>query len=384
MPYKITPSSGIATGSDSGHKRTMATSSQEATIADVARAAGVSVSTVSRILNNRPDVSAETRERVALVIRDLGFTPHVQAQRLAAGRSRTIGLLYPMTNLTLMSEEFILGAAKAASEASYVFNLITNAVAPREFASLFRSAAIDGGILMEIHLNDWRAEYLHNHAIPFVMIGRCAVNDGISLIDMDFENGLAAAVRHLSELGHRHIGFIGSSRQAREQGYGPAVRGLESYNRACAQLNLRPCIEEADASTTSLFAATHALLDRHPEITALISMHGDISIGIVRALEVRKLRIPNDMSLIAFITSRTADLFTPPLTSIDFPAYQFGYQAAHMLIRRLNGTTAIEHDLPDPKLIVRKSTAAPPTPKMARMRSRLAHSKGGSRNASKR
>lgn len=338
----------------------MAEIPDETTISDVARTAGVSVSTVSRILNNKPDVSKDTRKRVEAVIRELGFTPHAQAQRLAAGRSRTIALLFPTAELNLMSEEFILGAAKAASEASYVFNLMTSTVTRSQLASLFRSAAVEGAILMEIHLSDHRVDYLHRNRFPFVMIGRCANNDGISLVDMDFENGIVSAVQHLVELGHRSIAFMNQSPEMRGQGYGPAIRGHAGYVRACEQFSLKPHIQEADGISADLMKATHALLDRAPELTAIVSMHGDTSIGIIRALEERSLHIPDDISLVVFITRRIAELITPPLSSIDFPAYQFGYQAARMLIARLNGSTIIEHIVPPPQLILRKSTAAPP------------------------
>lgn len=344
----------------------MAHPSTEVTITDIAQAAGVSVSTVSRILNDKPDVSESTRRRVQQVIRELGFTPHAQAQRLAAGRSRAIALLFPDAELSLMREEFILGAAKAASDASYSFNLITSAVSKSQLTALCRSALTDGIILMEIHLQDWRVEYLRKSGFPFVMIGRCANNEGISLIDMDFENGVANAVDHLFSLGHRTIGLLNQSRPMREQGYGPAVRAQDGFLNACIRLGLTPFIEETEGARENMAAATHALLDREPGLTALISMHGDATISVVRALEQRGLQIPTDISLVAFITCRTAELFTPPLTSIDFPAYEFGFQAGRMLLARLNGATEVEHIVPPPQLINRRSTAAAPKPSLAR------------------
>ncbi|WP_169237114.1 LacI family DNA-binding transcriptional regulator [Candidatus Roseilinea sp. NK_OTU-006] len=351
---------GIVAGSDTGHKP-MATSTHHVTIADIARAASVSVSTVSRILNNKPDVAEETRQRVQTVIAELGFTPHAHAQRLAAGRSRAIALLFPDAQLSLMREEFILGAAKAASDASYAFYLITSAPSRHQLAALCRSALTDGIILMEIHLRDWRVSYLKRLGFPFVMIGRCANNNGISFIDMDFERGIAQAVEHLVKLGHRKIALLASPDDVYERGYGPAVRSRDGYVQTCAQLGLPAILAPANDTQAELAEATHMLLDRHPDLTAIVSMHGDTTIAVYRALEARNLRIPEDVSVIAFITRRAAELFTPPLAAIDFPAYDFGYQAGRMLIAQLQGSGNVEHILPSPQLILRRSIAPPRT-----------------------
>ncbi len=351
---------GSVTGSGTGHK-SMSASNSAITIADIARAAGVSVSTVSRILNNKPDVAEGTRQRVQAIIAELGFTPHAQAQRLAAGRSRAIGLLFPDAQLSLMREEFILGAAKAASDASYTFYLITSDLTRHQLMALCRSALTDGIILMEIHLRDWRVSYLKRLGFPFVMIGRCANNNGISFIDMDFEHGIAQAVDHLANLGHRKIALLASPDDVYERGYGPAVRSRDSYARTCTRLGLPAIIAPANDTQAELAEATNMLLDRHPDLTAIVSMHGDTTIAVYRALEARNLRVPADVSVIAFITRRAAELFTPPLAAIDFPAYDFGYQAGRMLIARLQGSGSVEHILPPPQLILRRSIAPPRT-----------------------
>lgn len=349
---------GSVTGSGAGHK-SMSASSNAITIADIARAAGVSVSTVSRILNNKPDVAEGTRQRVQAIIAELGFTPHAQAQRLAAGRSRAIALLFPDAQLSLMREEFILGAAKAASDASYTFYLMTSDLTRHQLMALCRSALADGIILMEIHLRDWRVGYLKRIGFPFVMIGRCANNQGINFIDMDFERGIAQAAEHLANLGHRKIALLTFPDDVYERGYGPAVRSRDSYVRTCKQLGLPTIVVPANDTRSQLAEATDALLNRHPDLTAMISMHGDTTIAVYRALERRDLRVPADVSVIAFITRRAAELFTPPLAAIDFPAYDFGYQAGRMLIAQLQGSGGVEHVLPPPQLVLRESVAPP-------------------------
>src|SRR5512138_2422260 len=124
----------------------------EVTIFEVAQAAGVSITTVSRILNNKPDVSKATRQRVQQVIEALGYTPHAHAQRLAARKSRTIALLFPLERaVSLLELDFIVGAAAAAGEENFFFNFMTAPITKSSLFGLYRSVQVDGIILMEIH-----------------------------------------------------------------------------------------------------------------------------------------------------------------------------------------------------------------------------------------
>ena len=136
--------------------------STEITIVDVAREAGVSVSTVSRILNDKPDVSEATRKRVKQVIEELEFRPHSQAQRLAAGKTRTIALLNPLDYMFFSQLEmaFFAGASNAAGEEKYFFNLITTPIEEMDLLGLYRSSQVDGVILMEIMMEDRRVNSL--------------------------------------------------------------------------------------------------------------------------------------------------------------------------------------------------------------------------------
>ena len=182
----------------------------EITIAEVAQTAGVSVSTVSRILNDKPDVAEKTRQRVLQVIEELGYTPHIQAQRLAAGKSRTIALLYPVDYIEFTRQEmgFISGVGKAFGEADFFLNLITTPVTERSLTNLYRSGQADGVILMEIDMHDWRVATLRERNYPFVMIGRSADNTGLQFVDLDQENVVITAFDHLVGLGHQQIGFL--------------------------------------------------------------------------------------------------------------------------------------------------------------------------------
>jgi len=332
---------------------------RHATINDVAKRAGVSITTVSRILNNKPDVAPATRQRVLEVIQELDYTPHTQAQNLAAGRSRSIALLYPSESMGFseMEFEFFVGCAQVAAKAGFLFNLIVNSVTEHGLLNLFRGSQVDGVILMEIHLRDWRVELLRDHDYPFVLIGRCQDNTGLSFIDVDFEYGMMAACEHLFSLGHRHIGFINLTDSLREQDYGPAVRSFWGYERACARFQLPIIYRDSLPTIDALFAATGDLLDAHPDLTGLVTMHCGSLVGVLRAAQKRGLVVPDDLSVMGILTDQIAQLITPPLTAISFPAQAMGSRAMRMLIRKLRDETYQAKQITlKPPLVVREST----------------------------
>jgi DNA-binding LacI/PurR family transcriptional regulator len=336
--------------------------SSEITINDVAKAAGVSVSTVSRILNGKTDVAKATRERVQRIIDDLGYAPHAQAQRLRAGKTRNLALLFPILHSTMprynaLEMEFIVGAAAASGDQNFLFNLITRPVNRHELLSLYRSSQVDGLVLMQIELNDWRVELLRGQ-YPFVMIGQCADNTGLSFIDLDFTGSVLTAFEHLVQLGHRSIGFLTLPVHLREEGFGPAVRMWTGYERALEQYALSPLYREVDYNGQEVFQATMDMLDAQPDITAIVTTHELGSQGILQAARAHGRSVPGDLSLIALMTEQISDLHAPPITYVDFPSYTMGYQALNILIRVLEEVRAEpEQILVPPRLVVCETTA---------------------------
>ena len=333
------------------------------TIQDVAHAAGVSITTVSRALNNKPDVAPATRQRILEVIEELGYAPHAQAQNLAAGKSRSIAVLFPAdtAGFSQLEFEFFLGAADVVSKANYLFSLIFEPVGEHQLLNLYRTSQIDGAILMEIHLQDWRVDLLREHGYPFVMIGHCADNTGLSYVDLDFDAAAALACEHLLKLGHRSIALINLIGQVRSEGYGPSTRTLQGYLRFCQTHSLRPMAADATERIEDVYRATSELLDAYPDITAFIAHHGPEVVGITRALQQRDLALPQDVSVVGIISDKTAELLTPPMTAISFPAFQMGLRAAQMLIAKLRDSDYKDQQiLLKPRLVVRESTGPAP------------------------
>lgn len=338
--------------------------STEYTIADVAREAGVSVSTVSRILNGKTDVAQATRERVQRVIEELGYSPHAGAVSLRAGKAKSIAMHFPLkypSNIPYnpLDMDFIVGGAAAAGDQSFFFNLLTTPLTRTSLIDLYRGAQADGTVLMQVHLKDWRVELLRQRDYPFVMIGRCGDNDGISYVDVDFEGVVTTAFDHLIRLGHRHIAFLGHPRDLHESGYGPAMRSWQGYERALQAHAITSPYREASFTGSEVYHATLELLDDDSKLTAIVTTHAYAALHIIQALNARGRRIPEDCSVIALTASRIAELSTPALTNINFPSYDMGYKAVDILIRTLKGElTQPEQILLPPELVTRNSTSS--------------------------
>ena len=330
------------------------------TINDVARVAGVSVSTVSRILNDKPDVSTRTRKRVLSIIEQLGYAPNSQAQRLRAGKSRMISLLFPIehTEFTQLELGFFIGAATAAGEREYLFNLMTTPVDNQHLAQMYHGGQVDGVILMQIKLQDERVKLLQEQGHLFVMVGRCEDNTGLSYIDSHFEAYIRVAFEYLLELGHQNIGYLTRPAELRQQQLGSAVRCMEGYVAVCDQYQLPKHYREVNLTVQDMQQATLDLLQESPDLTAIVTVNGATAAGIVDAIHETGRRIPEDISVIAISTGRVAQIVRPPLTTIDIDPHLIGYQAAEMLINRLESdSTEVAQILLEPQLIVRESTA---------------------------
>ena len=150
---------------------------------------------------------------------------------------------------------------------------------------MYRSNQIDGIILLQVRLDDWRVNLLRENNYPFLMIGRCADLDGLSFIDLDFEQGMLDAFDYLVELGHRDIGFLNYPQTWRKAGIGPAVRSLDGYQRALAKYGFPSCHREIGLNSVEEgFEGTNDLLRENPDLTAIITVSHLTAAGSIKAL----------------------------------------------------------------------------------------------------
>jgi DNA-binding LacI/PurR family transcriptional regulator len=329
------------------------------TIVDIAAASGVSVATVSRILNDKPDVADSTRERVLRVMEEIGFAPQSAWRQIRSGRTGLIAVHRP-EEFNPPAYRLVMAAALGVEDAGYSINIITRSMDDGQLLAIFRSRQADGIILLEIQTNDRRPEILRDHGYPFVMIGHRADNTGLSFADVDVEHGVGLAMEHLIGLGHRRIGFLTIDPVVEHKVYGFATWALRAYEEACARAGLTPATATGGPTNDSMAAAASRLLDAHPDLSAVVAPQEQSVIGVLKVCYARGIALPRDLSLIAMLGGAASELATPPLTTISFPADELGRAAAEILVNRLDrGDLAPRQVFLRPELTVRGTTARP-------------------------
>lgn len=310
-----------------------------ATISDVARAAKVSVSTVSYTLSGRRPISDGTRRRVLAAMEELGYRPHALARGLASRRSRILALLFPLSErgLGFTELEFVTGAADAALSHGYHLVLWPSELRdPDELSNLVRQSLVDGVVLMEVRQQDERVEALCRLGIPFAIIGRCADNMGLDSVDIDFETSFDDAVRYLANLGHLSVGYITHSQPEYESGYGPTVRSCEGFERAIRKHKLEGAYQLCASSAQAGADALQLLAATLPHLSALLVMNDRALPGIIQTLEDRGARIPEDVSLVTVVSSaHVGEMFHPPLTTFAPPSLELARLSVEMLVEKL-------------------------------------------------
>jgi DNA-binding LacI/PurR family transcriptional regulator len=337
-----------------------------ATMNDVARLAGVSVSTVSYVLTGTRPISEATRERVLAAMTELGYEPNAMARGLASRRSGILGLLLPMDERGLGATEtaFVTGAAAAASKAGY--HLMLYPLGVDDVESLRRLASqrlLEGVLVMEVRFKDPRIDVLREIGVPLVLIGRTADTTGLPYVDIDFDQTVRDAVGHLVSLGHRRIVFVNHSAAEIDSGYGPARRSRDAFRDAMTGHGLEPIMIPAGDTAAGGRRALAAALDRAPDLTGILAMNESALFGILGGLGERGLAVPADVSVVSMVTSpQVAELASPALTALTSPGSALGRIGLEVLLNRLSGDPGgeIHQELLPCTLQVRGTSGPPP------------------------
>lgn len=345
------------------------------TIVQIARESGVSISTVSRVMNGTAPVSEATRARVNEVIQRHHYTPNAFARSLINRQSMTIGIIMPdITNpyFSAMFSEF----EHAAHEANYSVLLCNTSFSASqsgkktmrevEYFQMMLEKNVDGVVvaggqadLLEIS-EEYRTALQHLAAsVPVVVLGSPIQGINCQFIQRERGQGVFSAVNYLASLGHRRIAFVGG-----EAGVGITDARLQAYRDALDTLRLpkeQALINLSDYYTPDGYRATQQLLSSGPPFTALLAMNDNIALGAYRALADAGLRIPQDVSIISCDQFYSADYLVPRLTSVDQHNELFGRFIINALLGMING---VREDIVltyQPELILRES-CAPPAP----------------------
>ncbi|TCK63738.1 LacI family DNA-binding transcriptional regulator [Curtobacterium sp. PhB136] len=336
-----------------------------ATMQQVADRAGVSIATVSFVVNGNKRVSPATRDRVTAAMRELGYRNNVVARALASRRTRIIALLFPVLEHRLgqTALQFFTSAAGRASELGYHLVLWPSAATADDVRDLISGGLADGVIVMEVTMHDPRIEQLTRMDVPFVSIGRTADPSAISFVDIDFERTVEDALDHLTGLGHRRIGLVVEDLDGTAMAeYGPKVRSEAAFRASVARRGIAGTVVSSGASAEGGRRAAAELLARDPDVTAAVIMKDDSNFGLVSGLRAGGRRVPEDVSVIAIVSSDSAGTATEPvLTTLNAPGPALGRLAVESLVDRLEGaSTDLTHALIPCELHVADSTAPAP------------------------
>jgi DNA-binding LacI/PurR family transcriptional regulator len=336
--------------------------SKPATMAQIAARAGVALSTVSYVLSGKRSVSEEMRQRVLAAIEDLDYRPHRPARALASGASHTIALFLPSPQWQLVpvQQTFVAGATEATSAGDYALLLSTSPTDPEEITRIVARGRADGVILMEMLADDARVERLKQVGDPFVLIGRTSDTTGIDFVDVDFGAAVRTSLLHLAELGHRCVALFNFPREQLDAGYTSALLAREAFEETAAEIGIRGIHVPCPHPVTEAHAVAAELLTAAPECTAAITTGWQFS-GLLSALREVGMHVPDDFSIVSVIASQYAEMLSPPLTGIEWPAFEAGRLAAEMLIERLAGGHAPPRQLLiGGELVVRESSGPAP------------------------
>lgn len=328
------------------------------TIEDVAREAGVSVATVSRVINRNGSVSPKSEEKVNLAIAKLNYRPNVWGRRLRRQESRMILIFVPYISNPFYAS-IVSGIEDTMRKQGYGTMLcITNGDKTREqeFIKLLYDGQADGAVMMCVDKDDRNMERLAAE-MPIVLCCEYCMNADISHVSVDNFAAAGQVVQYLGSLGHERIGFVGSINQFissgdRQRGY---EEGLKNLGLAADERYFTYADE--DYSFNSGVRAGMELLSQAERPTAIFCISDVLALGVVRAARNLGLEVAKDVSVVGFDDVEYATMLSPMLTTVSQPRYSLGKTSAQMLIQQIesgeqSGSVYLEH-----KLILRESTA---------------------------
>ncbi|MGE0595884.1 MAG: LacI family DNA-binding transcriptional regulator [Hyphomonadaceae bacterium] len=333
------------------------------TINDIARLAGVSKKTVSRVLNNSPFVREETRLRVNELMREHDYTPDPQARGLAFRRSFLIGMVFdnPNAQMVVTMQEGVLDGLKGSG-----FELVVHAcdrTAPNflpEVAAFVERQKLFGVILLPpVSENDALVAILKERNCHYVRMASAVIDEPGNLVASNDSLATAEAAKHLAKLGHTRIGFIAGppgfrSREERRVGF---LSGLAQHGIA---LPAHYCVDGAYTYESGI-AAAEQLLAQTPRPTAIFASNDEMAAGIYQAARQLGLSIPDELSVVGFDDTPVSRRLWPPLTTVRWPIHDMGRAAAQHLLRAAGQQQPPRESAVFPAFLVeRESTAIAP------------------------
>jgi LacI family transcriptional regulator len=329
---------------------------------DIARVAGVSAMTVSRVLRDAPDISAVTKARVRAIAAQMGYVPNAAAQGLRTRVSRLLGLVVPALSDPIFGR-VASAVEERARQAGYevlVGQSLNQPEAEEACVRRFLCRRVDGLFVAPVYRLASTApvyQELLRRQVKVVVLGpRAIFCEAFGNVEADNAQGAYLAARHLLELGHRRIAFFAGSPVSPV-----AQQRFEGYRRALREAKIEldnQLVFSAGATIEDGSKAVLQMLNESPQATAIQAMNDLVAIGAAETLLNQGVRIPQDLSLVGQGNIALSPCFRVPLTTVRQPKYHLGTAAMDMMLELLRGAAAETRRLPV-ELVIRSSTAAP-------------------------
>jgi LacI family transcriptional regulator len=331
------------------------------TIDEIAEMAGVSKTTVSRVLNNKPDVKPETRDQIHSLIAKYDFKPNAMAKAFSIQKSHSIGLIIPHEATYIFSNPFYVEVMRGVSTEVDKLGYFLFLCYPHDqnYMDIYKQKRADGFILMSpgsFHHNIITS--LNSIHAPFVSTSFVPEEKEMVYVDVDNYKGGLMVMEHLIGLGHTRIGFIGKPNLT------SSIERLDGYKDSLQKHNI-PFDPELvrvaeNASINGGAQITGELLNINHPPTAIFLVNDMLAIGAVRVIQEKGLSVPRDISIVGFDDVPLAECVNPPLTTVRQPAFEKGVKAARMLIQILEKKKTPKSQILDVELVVRGTTGLAP------------------------
>lgn len=324
---------------------------------DVAKKAGVSVVTVSRALNNKPDISKATRERIISIAHELNYTPDGLAKSLVTRKTKTIGILIP--GMDYFYARVVDGISSESRERGYGVILCNSHECANDEIKLLRhlrEKRVDGILIYPVQKDDRYIEELRNTPVPFVFLNRYTEVLEADYVTNDNNLGGFTVVNYLIQKGHKKITYIcakptASSGMERIAG---CKRAISEHGLPSIALNIKYCKE----TIRSCYKLVQDLLKEDRKLDAIFVWDDRLAIGAMKAIFEAGKRIPEDIALAGYDDIEVSQYLFPPLTTVRQPSYEIGEAAARILFDRFESEDMMEFKriVLKPELIVRGTT----------------------------
>ncbi|GAA3652687.1 LacI family DNA-binding transcriptional regulator [Microbacterium marinilacus] len=332
------------------------------TINEVAKAAGVSISTVSYALSGKRTISQTTRQRIDRAIRDLGYRPHAGARMLAGARTHILALSAPLHSDGHLPTHmrFVTAVVQVAREHEYDVLLLATDDETSGIRRVADSSLVDGVVAMGVSERDERVPLIRELGVPAAFIGVPDEADGLACVDLDFDAAARMALDRLADAGHRVVGMIGHPHGYLDRRQGFLARFEHGLDAAASARGVRLVRQWAEVERGSGARAIDALLDGEPRVTAVIFHSNEPVVEEAeRRLAERGVDVPGELSLVAAAASYDPADLAVPLSGITLPLERMCRIAVESALANVGGGGAGGHELLAPEYVDRGSVSAP-------------------------